>query len=51
LPRWCELSKKPESKAVPLSKDIKLLVVINLIFLLSAVAFGVLGATVTFAAT
>ncbi|GAB7098679.1 hypothetical protein JCM3263A_01530 [Thermobifida fusca] len=45
------MSKKPESKAVPLSKDIKLLVVINLIFLLSAVAFGVLGATVTFAAT
>ncbi|WP_198156442.1 hypothetical protein [Thermobifida cellulosilytica] len=44
------MSKKAESKAVPLSKDIRLLVAINLVFLLAAVAFGVLGAAVTFAA-
>ncbi|GAA3966754.1 hypothetical protein FOF52_11040 [Thermobifida alba] len=44
------MSKKTESKAAPLSKDVKLLVFINLVFLLSAVVFGVLGAAVTFAA-
>ncbi|MEY9210779.1 hypothetical protein NI17_013680 [Thermobifida halotolerans] len=44
------MSKKTESKAVPLSKDIKLLVLINLVFLVSAAVFGLLGAAVTFAA-
>jgi hypothetical protein len=47
----CELSNKPAvSKAGPLGKDVKAIIVYNLIAILSAVGFAALGLSVAAAA-
>lgn len=45
------MSKATESKASPLSRDVKAIVLVNVLVLVSLLAFGALGLSIAFAAT
>lgn len=53
VPRYprCELSKPTESKAGPLSKDIKAIVLVNVVAVLSLALFAAMGMAIASIAT